>query len=145
MGQSLNQLVVFKGLRQQVMFVNHESAFSGHLGAKKTEVGILTNFFWLGQHQDVIRFEMFGYTDSRKYVCNRLVERWNRILKSMLRGFVKTSQSSGRRLINPVQFAYREIPQESTGFSPFQLLYRRLVRRSWNYPRRVMDQRSEHS
>ena len=26
------------------------------------------------------------------------------------------------RLINPVLFAYREVPQESTGFSPFQLL-----------------------
>ena len=32
------------------------------------------------------------------------------------------------RLINPVLFAYREVPQESTGFSPFQLLYRHLVR-----------------
>ena len=51
-----NQLVVPKGLRQQVMFVNHESAFSGHLGAKKTEVGIHLNFFWPGRCQDVIRF-----------------------------------------------------------------------------------------
>ena len=32
------------------------------------------------------------------------------------------------RLINPVLFAYREVPQESTGFSPFQLLYGRSVR-----------------
>ena len=32
------------------------------------------------------------------------------------------------RLINPVLFAYRQVPQESTGFSPFQLSYRRLVR-----------------
>ena len=40
-GRSSKQLVVPKGLRQQVMFVNHESAFSGHLGAKKTEVRIL--------------------------------------------------------------------------------------------------------
>ena len=31
-------------------------------------------------------------------------------------------------LINPVLFAYREVPQESTGFSPFQLLYGRSVR-----------------
>ena len=28
------------------MPVNHESAFSGHLGVKKTEVRILQNFFW---------------------------------------------------------------------------------------------------
>ena len=40
-GRSSNQLLVPKGLRPQVMSVNHESAFSGHLGAKKTEVRIL--------------------------------------------------------------------------------------------------------
>ena len=55
-GRSSNELVVPKGLRQQVMSVNHESAFSGHLGAKKTEVRMLPNFFWPGLRQDVIRF-----------------------------------------------------------------------------------------
>ena len=55
-GKSSNQLVVPKGLRQQVMSVNHESAFSGHLGAKKTEVRILAIFFWPGLRQRVIRF-----------------------------------------------------------------------------------------
>ena len=55
-GRSFNQLVVPKELRRQVMSVNHESAFSGHLGAKKTEVRILPNFFWTGLCQDVIRF-----------------------------------------------------------------------------------------
>ena len=33
------------------------------------------------------------------------------------------------RLINPVLLVYREVPQESTGFSPFHLLYGRSVRR----------------
>ena len=33
-GRSFNQLVVPKGVRRQVMSVNHESAFSGHLGCK---------------------------------------------------------------------------------------------------------------
>ena len=55
-GRSFNQLVVPKELLRQVMSVNHESAFSGHLGAKKTEVRILPNFFWPGLCQDVIRF-----------------------------------------------------------------------------------------
>ena len=52
-GRSSNQLVDPKWLRQQFMSVNHESAFSGHLGA---EVTILPNFNWPGLHQDVIRF-----------------------------------------------------------------------------------------
>ena len=35
-GQSSNQLVVPKGLQQQLMPVNDESALSGHLGARTT-------------------------------------------------------------------------------------------------------------
>ena len=52
-GKSANQLVVPKGLRQQVMSVNHESGFRCQLGAKKTEVRILTNFLWPVLRQDV--------------------------------------------------------------------------------------------
>ena len=55
-GRSSNQLLIPKELRQQAMSVNNESAFSGHLGAKKTKVRILPNFFWPGLRQDVFRF-----------------------------------------------------------------------------------------
>ena len=55
-GRNSNQLVVPKGLRQQVMSLNHESAFSRNLEAKKTEFRILPNFIWPGICQDVIRF-----------------------------------------------------------------------------------------
>ena len=242
-GRSFNQLVVPKELRRQVMSVNHESAFSGHLGAKKTEVRILPNFFWPGLRQDVIRFcrscdvcqrtikrgsvrkvplgsmplidtpfkrvavdivgpiappseaghryiltlvdyatryleavplkkitteavaeallDIYGrvgipeevLTDqgtqfmsecmqevsrllsikgltSTPYhpICNGLVERWNGTLKSMLKRLCQDQPKQWHRLINPVLFAYREVPQESTGFSPFQLLYGRSVR-----------------
>ena len=237
-GRSFNQLVVPKELRRQVMPVNHESAFSGHLGAKKTKVRILPNFFWPGLRQDVIRFcrscdvcqrtvkrgsvkkvplgsmplidtpfkrvavDIVGpiappseaghryiltlvdyatrypeavplkkitteavaealldiysrvgipeevLTDqgtrfmsecmqevsrllsikvltSTPYhpICNGLVERWNGTLKSMLKRLCQDQPKQWHRLINPVLFAYREVPQESTGFSPFQLLY----------------------
>ena len=70
-GRSSNQLVVPKGLQQQVMSVNHESAFSGHLGVKKTEVRTLPNFFWPGLHQDVIRF------CRSCHVCKRTVKMGN--------------------------------------------------------------------
>ena len=48
MGRSSNQLVVPKGLRQQMigLSVNQESA--NQLGAKMTEVRIHPNFFWPG-------------------------------------------------------------------------------------------------
>ena len=70
-GRSSNHLVVPKGLRQYVMSVNHESAFSGHLGAKKTEVRILSNLFWPGLCKDVTRF-------CRSCdVCQRTVKKGN--------------------------------------------------------------------
>ena len=226
-GRSFNQLVVPKELRRQVMSVNHESAFSGHLGAKKTEVRILPNFFWPGLRQDVIRFcrscdvcqrtvkrgsvkkvplglmplidtpfkrvavdivgpiappseaghryiltlvdyatrypeavplkkitteavaealldiysrlgipeevltdqgtqfmsecmqevsrllSIKGLTSTPYHpICNGLVERWNGTLKSMLKRLCQDQPKQWHRLINPVLFAYREVPQD---------------------------------
>ena len=57
-----------------------------------------------------------------------LVERFNQTIKAMLR---KTAVQEGKDwdlLIPYVLFAYREVPQSSTGFSPFELLYGREVR-----------------
>ena len=57
-----------------------------------------------------------------------LVERFNQTLKGMLR---KTAAQEGKdwdRLIPALLFAYREVPQKSTDFSPFELLYGRDVR-----------------
>ena len=39
-----------------------------------------------------------------------------------------SSQDSGIATYNPLLLAYREVPQESAGFSPFELLYGRAVR-----------------
>ena len=57
-----------------------------------------------------------------------LVERFNQTLKAMLK---KTAVDEGKdwdKLIPFLLFAYREVPQESTGYSPFELLYGRELR-----------------
>lgn len=73
-------------------------------------------------HVDALRTSPYHpQTDS-------LVERFNGTLKEMLR---KTAQEVGwdwDKLLPYVLFAYREAPQESTGFSPFELLYGRDIR-----------------
>ena len=61
-------------------------------------------------------------------ICNVLVERWNGTLKSMLKRLCQDQPKQWHRLINPVLFVNKEVLQESKGFSPFQLLYRRSVR-----------------
>ena len=57
-----------------------------------------------------------------------LVERYNQTLKMMLRKVLLTERRSWDKLLPLVLFAYREVPQESTGFSPFELIYAREVR-----------------
>ena len=60
--------------------------------------------------------------------CNGLVERFNGTLKAMLRKMCEEKPKDWDRYINPLLFAYREAVQESTGFSPFELLFGRTVR-----------------
>ena len=57
-----------------------------------------------------------------------LVERFNRTLKAMLRKVLKGEKRDWDRMLPFVLFAYREVPQATLGFSPFELLYGREVR-----------------
>ena len=57
-----------------------------------------------------------------------LMERFNRTLKSMLRRVLKGEKRDWDRMLPFVLFAYREVPQATVGFSPFELLYGRDVR-----------------
>ncbi|XP_072178202.1 uncharacterized protein [Diadema setosum] len=60
--------------------------------------------------------------------ANGLVERFNATLKDMLKPYTLEGNVTWDDLIPYVLFAYREVPQESTGFSPFELLYGHRVR-----------------
>lgn len=59
---------------------------------------------------------------------NGLVERFNGTLKRMLKKMCTERPSNWDRYLPAILFAYREAPQESLGFSPFELLYGRTVR-----------------
>ena len=61
-------------------------------------------------------------------ICNGLVEKFNRILKRMLKKLCEEKPRDWDRYLNPLLFAYREVPQETLGFSPFELLYGRSIR-----------------
>ena len=61
-------------------------------------------------------------------MCNDLTDKFNRTMKFMLKRLCSEQPRQWHRYINPLLFAYREVPQESTGFSPFELLYGRAVR-----------------
>uniref|UniRef100_K7EXH9 Gypsy retrotransposon integrase-like protein 1 n=1 Tax=Pelodiscus sinensis TaxID=13735 RepID=K7EXH9_PELSI len=61
-----------------------------------------------------------------------LVERFNRTLKTMLRKFIELDPRDWDQFLPALLFAVREVPQASTGFSPFELLYGR-------QPRGILD------
>jgi len=56
---------------------------------------------------------------------NGLVERFNRTLKQMLRKVVNNKGRNWDKLLGGVLFAYRSTPHQSTGETPFYLLYGR--------------------
>ena len=61
-----------------------------------------------------------------------LIERFNRTLKSMIQKFVHDDSRNWDKRLVPLLFAVREVPQASTEFSPFELLFGRK-------PRGVLD------
>lgn len=54
--------------------------------------------------------------------CNGLVEKSNGTLKNMLKKLCAEKPKQWDRYIDPLLFAYREVPQDSLGFSSFKLL-----------------------
>ena len=67
---------------------------------------------------------------------NGLVERFNGTLKQMLKKLAMEQPQKWDEFIPALLFAYREVPQDSLGFSPFELLYGRTVKG----PMRVLRQ-----
>lgn len=56
---------------------------------------------------------------------NGLVEKFNGTLKKMLKAYAVKEPSKWDKHIPYVLFAYREVPNETTGFSPFEMLFAR--------------------
>ena len=83
--------------------------------------GLMQEIEWLVQVKHL-------FTTHYNPWCNGLCEQVNRILKAMLRKMCQERPQNWDRYFPAVLFAYREVPQASTGFSPFELLYGRTVR-----------------
>ena len=86
--------------------------------------------FTSGMMRDVYRMlGIQGITTTPYHAqANGLVERFNGTLKRMVKKLAMEKPSDWDRWIPAALFAYREVPQASTGFSPFELLYGRNVR-----------------
>ena len=81
------------------------------------------------------------YTQVNKFFCikqikttpyhpssNGMVERFNGSLKNMLRKLSTDEPDDWDRFIGAALFAYRESPHQSTGFSPYEMVFGRKMR-----------------
>ena len=77
-------------------------------------------------------YQQLGITKIKTSIyhpeASGLVERFNGTLKAMLRKFVGERVQIWDRYLPYLLFAYREVPCESTGYSPFEFLYGLTVR-----------------
>jgi len=81
----------------------------------------------MGEVARLVRVKQL-FTTPYNPACNGLCERVNGVLKAMLKRMCQERPRDWDRYLPAVLFAYREVPQASTGFSPFEMLYGRTVR-----------------
>ena len=95
--------------------------------------------FTSGMMAEVTRLLSIKHTFSTAYhpMGNGLVENCNKTLKSMLKKMASEVPRDWDRYLTPLLFAVRDVPQASTGFSPFELLYGRTVRGPMNILREM--------
>ena len=67
-------------------------------------------------------------TSPRHPIANGAIERFHFTMKQMLKKTCKEEPKKWHLFLPALMFAIREVPNESTGFSPFELLYGRTVR-----------------
>lgn len=61
-------------------------------------------------------------------MCNGLCEKFNGTVKIMFKRLYIEKPRDWDRYLDPLMFAYREAPQESLGFPPFELMHAHRVR-----------------
>ena len=91
------------------------------------------------------------FTTPYHPMMNGKLERQHAVLKSVLRKLCMDKPNDWDRYLIPTLFALREIPSETTGYSPFELLYGRQVRGPltilhdlWSEPSLDLEQRSAY-
>ena len=102
----------------------------GRVGVPEEVLSDLGRQFVSDCMKEVSRLLSIGQLTTTLYhaMCNGLVERFNGTLKTMLRLLCVEKPKQWDRYVNALLFAYREVPQESTGFSPFEIEIGKAVR-----------------
>jgi len=75
---------------------------------------------------------------------NRIVENFNKTIKNLLKKVAAEKPKDWHRYLGPLMFAVRDTPQDSTGFTPFELLYGYRVRTPMTLLKRIWTGEDEN-
>ena len=85
------------------------------------------------------------YSSPYHPCCNGLVERFNSSLKKILKRLCAECPKQWDRYLPAVLYAYRSVRQESTGYTPFEILYGRKIKGPMELLRAYWDQEEADS
>ena len=74
---------------------------------------------------------------------NGIVENFNKTIKNLLKKVSAEKPKDWHRYLGPLMFAVRNTPQDSTGFTPFELLYGHKVRTPMTLLKRIWTDEDE--
>ena len=74
---------------------------------------------------------------------NGIVENFNKAIKNLLKKVSAEKPKDWHRYLDPLMFAVRDTPQDSTGFTPFELLYGHKVRTPMTLLKRIGTDQDE--
>ena len=74
---------------------------------------------------------------------NGIVENFNKTIKNLLKKVSAEKPKDWHRYLGPLMFTVRDTPQDSTGFTPFELLYGHKVRTPMTLLKRIWTDEDE--
>ena len=97
--------------------------------------------------QDVYRLLSVKLSTTSPYhaMGNGIVENFNKSLKNRLKRIASEKPKDWHRYLEPLVFAARDTPQDSTGFTPFELTYGRSVRTPMSLLRKLWTDEEDDS
>ena len=82
-------------------------------------------------------------TSPYQAMGNDIAENFNKTLKILLKKITSEKPRDWHRYLGPLMFAMRDTPQDSTGFTPFELIYGRSVRTPMTLLRKLWTEEEE--
>ncbi|XP_068208712.1 uncharacterized protein [Palaemon carinicauda] len=121
--KDLFQVVVPKDIRPLILELSHSA--DSHLGITKTYECISQDFYWPNMKNDIKEYVKTCTTCQK---TNGALERTHQTIKNLLRKYIHSSGNEWDCDLELIMYVIRGVRNQSTGMSPFELLFGRRPR-----------------